>query len=144
MRLYSFTNMYLSSIQCGLQTAHLVGELFSYYCLKNDKPQTKMLYEWSNKHRTICILNGGNCKELTQIHQILYQTAYTLDYPFSYFKEDRESLNEAITCVGIIIPESVYMWRTVEDYRAQARAIDSVNDSKSKLIELIRSHRLAT
>lgn len=28
MRLYSFTNSYLSSLQKGLQTAHVVAELF--------------------------------------------------------------------------------------------------------------------
>lgn len=102
MRLYSFVNSYLSPLQQGLQTAHLVGE-FSH---KISTDQALTYVTWAEDYKTIIILNGGNCASLNELIT-QFQTPEN-QYPWGYFFEDRESLNGALTCVGIILPERIY------------------------------------
>lgn len=102
MRFYSFTNAnYMSQLQLGLQTAHCVAEM-SY----RHPEHTSMYSIWAEHHKTMVILNGGNCADLEDLYNFLND----LDnpYPFAKFHEDKASLNEAITCVGIVLPEEVY------------------------------------
>jgi hypothetical protein len=98
MRLYAFTNMYLSSLQIGLQTAHLVSEL--------SQLNHPLYQDWASNHKTIIILNGGNQQSLHEIHTFL--SDYSEEYPVAKFHEDEVSLNNALTCTGIIIPEDIY------------------------------------
>jgi hypothetical protein len=106
-RLYSLTNMYLSSIQKGLQTAHVVSELSLF--------KRTAYQRWAESDRTIIILNGGNCADLESFEQFLLdlQEEHSHNnskkfWPWAAFREDAQSLNGAITAVGIILPESVY------------------------------------
>jgi hypothetical protein len=101
LRLYSFVNYYLSDLQRGLQTAHLVSEIFTKYILSNDNIAT-ILNKWACKDKTIIILNGGNCEDLMHKYNILNKIS---EYPFAMFCEDKNSLNGALTCIGIIFPE---------------------------------------
>lgn len=107
MRLYTFTNYYLSSLQVGLQTAHVVHELFNKY-VTDDIPHTEqnMLWDWSDNHKTIVILNGGNCATLGDLE--LFLQSRENEFAYSAFCEDRQSLNNALTCVGIVLPERIY------------------------------------
>lgn len=107
MRLYAFTNMYLSPLQQGLQTAHLVHELFNKYSDKNSAEYNN-LNEWSKNHKTIIILNGGNQAKLETIKKEIELLEYCTTYPNTFFREDKDSLNEALTCVGIILPDTIY------------------------------------
>lgn len=108
MRLYTFCNYYLSSLQQGLQTAHVVHELFNKYpdndCLRGDTGS--QLRDWSLDHKTIVILNGGNCLTLTELDLFLRNTDNK--FPFESFCEDGQSLNFALTCVGIVLPARIY------------------------------------
>lgn len=113
-RLYSFSNYYLSSLQKGLQTAHLVEELNLKYTLtgaigwrslSNDfKTMYNILQEWGKYHKTIIILNGGNSENLQSIYDNLLQLGNQLSLPVAKFNEDEKSLNNALTCVGIVVP----------------------------------------
>lgn len=100
MRLYSFTNYYLSSLQHGLQTAHVVGELFRKYS------DEKLLQRWINDEKTIIIKNGGNHMDLVDIKGFFDTTENP--YPWAYFEEDYTSLNNTVTAVGIVVPEKFY------------------------------------
>ena len=100
MRLYTFTNLYLSSLQCGLQTAHVVAELFN----NTNGSQLDMLEAWSYRHKTIIILNGGYSSTLKEIDAHLGQSPY----PHATFHESEAALDGALTCVGVILPENVY------------------------------------
>lgn len=149
MRLYTFTNMYLSSIQCGIQTAHVVSELFKIYDKIDDELKT-MLHTWAKDHKTICILNGGPSKQLDSIAATVCDAALELKYPWTYFCED--GVNNSITCTGVILPDSVYMWKSVEDYVVGTgdgdktnlyTAINGSGSPKAKLIHLIRTCGLA-
>lgn len=105
MRAYFFGNMYLSSIQQGIQAAHVTHELFSKYT--SIAPVSDFLFDWaSHPHKTIVLLNGGygdNLREL--IHR--FDTREN-PYPWTFFNEGEDSLDGALTCVGIVLPEKIY------------------------------------
>lgn len=106
MRFYSFTNYYLSSIQLGIQSAHALGEMFNRYPF-GDSPVGRTLREWSANHKTMVLLNGGNSAALRDLWTLLSDPRNT-KYPVSKFSEDEASLDGALTCVAIILPESLY------------------------------------
>lgn len=98
LRLYSFVHACLSPLQKGLQTAHAVTELMRYEDL--------MVLDWAEFHKTIIIKNGGDCQNLN----LIVKEFKKLDnsYPWSSFREDKETLNGAITAVVIILPYKFY------------------------------------
>ena len=98
---------YLSSLQQGLQAAHTVSELFVKY--KNAELYEKLIYDWAKNHKTMVLLNGGNCDGLNSIHTYftLLESQGSIN-PFAQFFEDGASLNQALTYVGILVPETVY------------------------------------
>lgn len=105
MRLYTFINAYLSQIQQGIQTAHIVHELFNKY--KTDQflieAQGTMLNEWSREHKTIIVLNGGVDQQIEELMQILDK----YEFPFEQFVED-EGLCKARTGCGVVLPDWIY------------------------------------
>lgn len=106
-RLYSLTNFYLSSLQHGLQTAHVVSDLFVKYGSQSG-PELNALLHWAAADKTIIILNGGNCESLQKTMELWSGPALDLGLPFTLFKEDGPSLNGALTAIGIILPESIW------------------------------------
>ncbi|MDD5151226.1 MAG: hypothetical protein PHC28_12255 [Flavobacterium sp.] len=52
------------------------------------------------------LLNGGNSSSLKNIVRWFSEPWNNFDW--SYFNEDEESLDSAITAVGIILPEKIY------------------------------------
>lgn len=107
MRLYTFVNYYLSDLQRGLQTAHVVSELFNKYRQVGAPAKArKALYDWAGGEKTIIILNGGNSEELSKIYGMLARLE--AKYPTADFYEDEQSLNGALTAVGIVLPASIY------------------------------------
>ena len=106
MRFYSFTNYYLSSIQLGIQSAHALGEMFNQYPY-GDSPVGRTLREWSANHKTMVLLNGGNSAALRDLWTLLSDPRNT-KYPVSKFSEDEASLDGALTCVAIVLPEYMY------------------------------------
>lgn len=124
MRLYSFTNFYLSSIQHGIQTAHCVSELFSKYT-ENNK-QKDMLFEWSNNHKTIYCLNGGNNEKLLKLYEFFDDI--NNPYPFVKFHEDEKSLNQTLTAVSIVLPEKIYLTAEIERISIYSSIICQLDD----------------
>jgi hypothetical protein len=103
MRLYTFTNPYLSSISHGIQTAHVVAELFA----KTHLYQTQLeLYNWARHHKTIIVLNGGINQQLRELWDMMELCDHS--YPYAKFNEDDASLGGVLTCVGIVLPASIY------------------------------------
>lgn len=96
--------MYLSSLQIGLQSAHVATEISIKY--NQDTPQHTMFVDWATNHKTMIFLNGGNQNQLFDLEHVI--TNEYDHYPFASFYEDKESLNGCLTSIGIILPESVY------------------------------------
>lgn len=81
-------------------------EMFTYYT--GPSPQRDVLYSWANDHKTMIVLNGGDSLSLSELYNELLPVATSLNLPTSMFYEDERSLNSALTCVGVIVPSSVY------------------------------------
>lgn len=110
MRLYTFTNYYLSSIQQGIQPLHVVGELFVKYEDRESATQQRhVLYKWAREHKTVICLNGGAAADIVEIYNALaLRIAPVLRLPFADFHEDEYSLSGIRTSVGIVIPKHIY------------------------------------
>jgi hypothetical protein len=101
MRFYAISNSYLSSIQHGIQAFHCLGEMV----LNSADDENNAIYNWLANHKTVVCLNGGNNKSLTEFYELIKDNTL---YPVAKFHEDEDSMNGMLTCVGIIIPETIY------------------------------------
>ena len=106
MRAYFFANSWLSGIQKGLQSAHVVAEMASSLTAADIDLESSDFLDWMRDHKTIVILDGGSHNDLRTLAAVFNDK----DNPFVWdcFSEDEESLNGAMTCVGIILPERIY------------------------------------
>ncbi len=104
MRFYGFGNYYLSSLQQGLQSAHVIGELFTIHNHLTEKYM--QVHDWAKNHKTMVLLNGGNSKDLAELFDFFNQE--NNPYAFAKFNEDEQSLNGALTYVGIVLPSKIY------------------------------------
>jgi len=115
MRFYSITNMYLSDIQKGIQTAHAVAE-----CSLTDNA----LYgEWAEKGKTIIVLNGGYTSNLKRMANLVSES--TLDGVA--FNESEEALDGALTVVGVVVPERFYV---LGDYAKQGFIVSTPTENE--------------
>jgi hypothetical protein len=116
MRAYFFANSWLSGIQKGLQSAHVVAEMAqAEFAMEGEHDgHDNPFQEWAEKHKTIIILEGGTHANLLSICEVLERGPLC----WSDFSEDEESLNKAMTCVGVIVPERIYeAARVVRQYK---------------------------
>jgi len=104
MRFYSVGNQYLSSIQQGIQAFHCLGEMVLDYGAADPT-----LTDWLANHKTLICLNGGNNERLQSFYYFLVDE--NNPYLFTKFHEDEQSLGGIITCVGLIVPESIYNFK---------------------------------
>lgn len=107
MRLYSLTNMYLSPIQKGIQTAHALHELYEKYHFSSH-PASLKINQWAKDHKTIIVLDGGFQSAIAESVELFYDIYHTLHLPYAFFKEEENALNGALTAACIIVPESIY------------------------------------
>jgi hypothetical protein len=116
MRYYGFGNYYLSSLQQGLQAHHVCVEMFNKYNTQpaeGTRPANRWNYldDWAKNHKTIVLLNGGNSSDLAAMFNFLVGDTgegTVHDYPFAKFREDEQSLNSALTSIGIVLPPKIY------------------------------------
>ena len=104
-RAYFFGNMYLSSIQQGIQAGHVISEMTVKYWLDADN-QSKIFYDWAKNHKTMILLNGGYASTLHDLIDFFDQDDNP--YPWEFFKESEGALDSALTSVGIVLPEKIY------------------------------------
>lgn len=142
-RFYSFTNYYISSIQKGIQTSHLVSEMS---ILENKGTPYN---NWALYDKTVVVLNGGNAKKLNEIYEAAIPFGKEYGFPVVKFHEDADSLNGALTAVGILLPEVVYetarLQREGTIGEAFGKTLDMVTLSNNsfKFIALLNSCPLA-
>lgn len=139
MRLYTFVNYYLSDIQRGIQTAHVVQELNNKYNNKRYEglSHKKLLQEWGENHKTIIVLNGKNSENLRNILAACDSIGF--QYPYAQFNEDEQSLDCALTCVGIVVPEHIIEMSN----SIKTTTYVGANELDIQLATIISSHNLA-
>ncbi|AVH84971.1 hypothetical protein RsoM2USA_42 [Ralstonia phage RsoM2USA] len=116
-RFYALTNLYISDIQRGIQTAHAVSEMLVKYRQRdrigpNYDEARRVYLEWAEKDKTIIVLQGGPSGALDEAHDQIKKLSHKLTLPFVKFYEDEHSLNGALTAVGVIVPDYVYDYYT--------------------------------
>ena len=104
MRFYTFINAYLSQIQQGIQTAHILGEMVSRET--NDGVHINAMADFLKNHKTIIVCNGGNNERLRELIEVFSDNRNP--YQWDVFHEDAGSLDGALTGVGILLPETIY------------------------------------
>lgn len=109
LRLYSFVNFYLSSIQQGVQTGHAAVDLVRKYSAPKGTPSQlgkncDMVSEWADNHKTFIILNGGNNEMLLNAKEIVKASGL----PWVTFSEDEQSLGGILTTVAVVVPEMYF------------------------------------
>ena len=114
LRFYCFVNYYLSSIQQGIQTGHAAVDVVRKYTRgaqdfanKVTTYRTSLVEDWADNHKTFVTLNGGNSAGIKAATAICDASGF----PYSVFNEDDASLDGIQTCVGIVLPESVFAAR---------------------------------
>ena len=107
MRAYFFGNMYLSSIQQGIQAAHAVHEMFLRYPVRQEIDGGDYLWDWAKDHKTMILLNGGYAETIQELVDFFNNRENP--YPWADFHEEEASLNGALTTVGIVLPEKIYL-----------------------------------
>ena len=120
MRLYSFVNFYLSSIQQGIQTAHVLQELNNTYrTIRRTHPGREILHKWAESHKTIIALNGGDRASIEKTYFRLFDLCPALGLPFGKFHEDNDSLGGIITSCCVVVPESLYAAVPLKDLECE-------------------------
>lgn len=105
MRFYAVGNRYLSSIQQGIQAFHCLGEMILEHPSIYSDIKTKYMFDWLSKDKTLVCLNGGNNQSLMEFYESIKDNT---SYPVAKFHEDESSMGGMLTCVGIIVPETIY------------------------------------
>ena len=106
-RLYTFVNhLYMSPLQWGIQTAHVVSTMSVRY--KRNTEQHKAYVDWATNDPTVIVCQGGNVKTLMDLAEVLETLANELNLGFAKFHEDEQSLGGVITCVGVLVPDSLF------------------------------------
>ena len=96
LRLYSFCNFYLSSIQQGIQTGHAAVDLVRLYA------GSEMVADWADNWKTFIILNGGDNDGVQAAGQIIFESGF----PHMHFAEP--GLGGIKTCWTVVLPESIF------------------------------------
>ena len=125
MRAYFFGNMYLSSIQQGIQAAHVTAEMFCQW------GGDRTLQEWADDHKTMILLNGGYLETMEDLWGFINEGDH--DYPYAKFHEGLDSLGGVLTSVGIVLPEKIYL-------TAAAMRRDRPKRGETSIAELIQSN----
>jgi hypothetical protein len=138
-KLFVFANNYLSGLQQGLQTAHLVADMAWEYTKgvpsKKNLKAAKLFEEWQTIHRTIIIFKGGNHDDLCALYD---QLTDQRKYPVGRFEEDHQSLRGATTAVGIILPDPF------DSFLGRKRAdVSQMTEFEKELLELLDNAQLA-
>ena len=105
MKAYFFGNFMLSSIQQGIQAAHVLAEMMLEYS-NPANTDGQILHEWASSHKTIQLMNGGNQQDLLELKSF-FETMDDGSLPWGWFNEDFNSLNDCLTSVGIVVPDHI-------------------------------------
>lgn len=106
-RLYTFVaHLYLSELQRGLQTAHVVSEM---YATKQCGKARQAFGDWAENDKTIIICGAGTHSGVLACYAELKRTGDdALCLPSAIFREDEDSMNSMATACGIVVPQKYW------------------------------------
>jgi len=111
-RLYAFVaGLYLSELQKGLQTGHVIGDMSLY---KHNTSQSRDFITWARDDKTIIICTAGNHQGVVDCWAELERINSALCLPAAIFREDEQSMNGMATACGVIVPRKYWDVRFFE------------------------------
>lgn len=98
--------LYMNEKQWGIQTAHCVSDM-SMMRFGQDTYR-----KWATEDKTIIMFNGTNSGTIKRVYSILQFAARNfnrvgIQIPHVIFREDGESLDNAVTSCGFILPDAI-------------------------------------
>lgn len=98
--------LYMNEKQWGIQTAHCVSDM-SMMQFGQDT-----YHKWATEDKTIIMFNGTNSGTIKHVYSILQFAARNfnrvgIQIPHVIFREDGESLDNAVTSCGFILPDAI-------------------------------------
>ncbi len=96
---YIFTHVYMNTMQQGIQSLHVVGELFAKY-----GPETSEysdLREWAQAHKVVRILSAGGTPEFFDHLGNAFALANTNNLPHASFLEPDNY--DQVTAFGFVV-----------------------------------------
>lgn len=145
MRCYHLCNMYLVGVHAGIQSAHTQHELAIKYLastpfrnLTGDESMNEYgtrldlfhdarveYIDWANNHKTMILLNGGMMSHLVEFETFL--NAHQHSFAWAAFREEEAALNNALTNIGIVLPEHMYAYtRDVLEFHESGFSTDVI------------------
>lgn len=103
-RMYCIVNQYISGIHAGIQSAHAIHEMFIKYPQRTSNA-SNLLWDWASEDKTIIVLDGGYQQRMFEMIDLMEGIK---SLPHSYFCEEEDALNGALTAVAIVLPEYMY------------------------------------
>lgn len=76
MKLICMTNMYIHTIQHGIQSAHAMADMFVKYQHAIDTEAYFALYDWARHHKTMIVLNCGSSAEMLKAEELCEKAEY--------------------------------------------------------------------
>jgi hypothetical protein len=159
LRLYSFVNFYLSSIQQGIQTGHAAVDLVRKYTahgnpLRSDitSYHEHLVEQWADNYKTFIILNGGDSVGIANATSVISKNGV---FPWVKFKESEGSLEGIQTSVAVVLPayifEATKRWSKdgtnfewVYYYEDEKEQVYTREHQHFELIQLVKNSRLAS
>jgi hypothetical protein len=152
-RLYTFTaHHFLSPLQCGIQSAHVVSELANMHRIAEEQ-QRKIFELWAGLDKTIIVCGAGNHEGVTACWAKMVTLVGKLGLPVALFKEDERSMNGMATACGVIVPQKYWdvtfekeenVWVHEDTYSNDEPAYHyfGQDDAEGQLISHIKNYRL--
>ena len=153
-RFYSFVaGLYLSPIQCGIQTAHAVSEM----SVTTPVHLMPIYNAWAEQDKVLIVCQAVNHAGVMSAYEQLQMFGEALSLPVTVFFEDEQSMNSMATAAGIIVPEIYHSAKAVRipnideiiAYQFTSDEDPSQNytfhkgDKAFAFIEFLKSYRLA-
>jgi hypothetical protein len=144
LRFYTFVNFYLSSIQQGVQSFHVLGVMVNKYKEGNDQPnydEGARFREWALDYETLIVLNGGANEDINTKYFTLNRLNESLSFPMPYeaFFEDKKSLGGIMTACGCILPEEIY---NAKDYKTAITWNNIATDEEKNSFYFIKEDKM--
>jgi hypothetical protein len=102
---YIFTHVYLNTMQQGIQSLHVVGELFANH--RTEPAMNDIIYDWATNHKVVHILNAGGGEDYDAAMVTAKILSNREKLPFSVFFEP-DIFGSPMAFGMIVTPEVCY------------------------------------
>lgn len=136
---YIWSHGYLRTIQVGIQSSHVLAELFVNY------PEDSLVNEWAVKHKTLRLLNGGTGEAFINNFEKFKTICSSYDLEHAWFKEP-DMYNE-VTAFGLVLDSGVISHIEQERKLLKQEETDSYGNrtliDNDPLVEFLKSCKSA-